>query len=54
VQPGQWYSFETTENLLDRFERAGYKAARIKSITLYASGHTFESYVTNVQLLASE
>ena len=54
VQPGQWFAFETTENLLDRFERAGYKAARIKSITLYASGHTFESYVTNVQLLASE
>jgi len=54
VPPSQWFSFETEENLLEVFEAAGYPAATIKSIAIYASGHTFESYVTNVQLLASE
>lgn len=48
---GTWQVY-TSPNLLEIFEANGTPAASIRSITLYASGHTFSSFVTDVQLLA--
>ncbi len=48
---GKWQIFDS-ENLLPVFAKAGAQAASIKSIILYASGHTFTSFVTDIQLLA--
>lgn len=48
---GEWQSYDS-DNLLETFERIGTPAATIRSVTLYASGHTFSSFVTDVQLLA--
>ena len=48
---GQWQIY-ASPNLLDVFEVNGTPAALIHTITLYASGHTFTSFVTDVQLLA--
>lgn len=53
VSLNQWTTFES-ENLLEAFNAANLKAAFLKSITVYASGHTFESLVTDVQLLVTE
>ena len=33
---------------------AGTPPAQVQSITIYASGHAFDSEITNVQLLGSE
>ena len=48
---GQWQPY-SSPNLLEVFEGHGTPAANIQSITIYASGHTFTSFVTDVQLLA--
>lgn len=48
---GQWQPY-ASPNLLEIFAAHGTPAATIQSITLYASGHTFTSFVTDVQLLA--
>jgi len=53
VAYNQWTTFESV-NLLEVFEAANLKAVTLKSITVYASGHTFESWVADVQLLVSE
>jgi hypothetical protein len=47
---GRWQSYESP-NLLEVFTESGNPAATIRSVTLYASGHTFTSFVTDVQLL---
>lgn len=48
---GQWQPY-ASPNLVEVFEELGTPAAFIQSITLYASGHTFTSFVSDVQLLA--
>jgi hypothetical protein len=48
---GRWQPYESP-NLLEIFSTIGNPAATIRSVTLYASGHTFSSFVTDVQLLA--
>jgi hypothetical protein len=53
ISPAQWQTVESG-NLLDIFRAAGAPAATIKSITFNASGHAFDSEITEVQLLASE
>lgn len=53
VSFNQWETFESN-NLLEAFNAAGLPAVTLKSITIYASGHAFESYVTDVQLLGAE
>ncbi len=53
IQVNQWKTFDS-ENLLDKFTAAGKPAVSIKSITIYASGHSFESFVADVQLLGAE
>jgi hypothetical protein len=53
VLQNEWAAIET-ENLVDLLREAGTPPAQIQSITLYASGHAFDSEITNVQLLGSE
>ncbi len=47
----KWQPYDSP-NLLEIFNATGTPATTIRSITLYASGHTFSSFVTDVQLLA--
>jgi hypothetical protein len=49
----QWKVYDS-ENLLDVWSEAGIPAAVIKSVTFLASGHTFNSFITDIQLLAAE
>jgi hypothetical protein len=49
----EWQTY-TSEDLLQRFALGGAQAATIQSITIYGEGHTFDSLVTDVQLLANE
>jgi len=53
IAPNQWQTVDSG-NLLEIFQAAGAPAVTIKSITLNGSGHSFDSEVTEVQLLASE
>jgi hypothetical protein len=48
---GKWQVYDSP-NLLEVFSGVGTPAAYLRSITLYASGHTFSSFITDVQLLA--
>lgn len=53
VDQNQWRTYES-DNLLAAARNAGASMARLKSISLYGSGHTFDSSVAQVQLLASD
>jgi hypothetical protein len=53
VPQNEWVPIET-ENLIDLLREAGAPPARIQAIKIYASGHAFDSEITNVQLLGSE
>ena len=53
VAANQWQTVDSG-NLLEIFQAAGAPAVTIKSITINGSGHSFDSEVTEVQLLASE
>jgi hypothetical protein len=48
---GKWQLYDSP-NLLDLFDANGTPAATVRSISIYASGHSFQSFVTDVQLLA--
>jgi hypothetical protein len=50
---GVWQTY-TSDDLLQAFAAAGAPASTIRSITIYGEGHSFESYFTDVQLLANE
>jgi hypothetical protein len=49
----QWQTYPS-DNLLTVFAANGAPAASIKSVTIYSEGHTYNSLVTDVQLLARE
>jgi len=51
VQPGNWYTYDSG-NLME--ELADTPPAVIKSLTIYASGHSFNAMVTEVDLLTQE
>jgi hypothetical protein len=51
VQEGNWRTYDS-ENLME--ELADAPPALIKSLTIYASGHSFHAMVTEVELLAQE
>lgn len=53
VFPNQWQTIDTA-NLLESFRAANMPAVILKSISIYGSGHSFESLVTEVQLLGAE
>jgi hypothetical protein len=52
-EQNQWQSYES-ENLLALFRANNAAAAILRTITVYASGHTFDSNVAQIRLLASE
>lgn len=47
-------AFYESENLLERLEQNGILPAQIKSITLIASGHSFETQIFDLALIAVE
>jgi hypothetical protein len=51
IPAGTWQTYESG-NLMEELEEA--PPAFIKSLTIYASGHSFHSMVTDVELLAEE
>jgi hypothetical protein len=51
--PGIWYTYES-ENLIPILARVGAPPVLIKSISIYASGHTYQSQVAEVELLGQE
>ena len=53
VQVGTWYEYDSP-NLIDEMAREGITPASIVAISVYASGHLFESQVAEVELLALE
>ena len=50
---GQWQEYKS-ENLLELFRSRSVAAAVLKSITVYGAGHSFDGYVTQMQLLVSD
>ncbi len=53
VQRGVWFFYDSPE-LLSAIREVGFEVVRLDAITIYASGHNFESYVAEVALLAQE
>ncbi len=53
VSQGVWQSIQT-ENLVDLFRTLNAPPAIIKSITVEAGGHSFDSAIANVKLLGAE
>ncbi len=56
IPPQAWYTFDSG-NLIDPENPVGpfeVPPALIKGVTIYASGHSFEALVTDVELLAQE
>ncbi len=52
--PYQQLVFYESENLLDNLQQLGIPPARIKSITIIASGHSFDTQVIDIALMAKE
>lgn len=50
---GQWQTYES-QNLIELFNTANAPVTVIKAVTVYASGHSYESSVAQVRLLASD
>jgi len=50
---GVWYSYES-DNLIPILTKVGSPPVFLKSISVYASGHTYQSQVAEVQLLGQE
>ena len=53
IANGAWHLYDSPD-LMKLLTRSGNPPALIKSISIYASGHSFESYVAEVELLAEE
>lgn len=51
VRQGEWYTFES-EDLIQLWKSRGTPPARINTIRIYASGHNYQSMVSEVYLLA--
>lgn len=51
VAPGVWYSYDSG-NLME--ELSATPPATVKEIVIYASGHSFRAFVSEVELLAQE
>ncbi len=53
ISNGVWFFIDTPE-LTELFATVGNPPATINAITIYASGHNFESFVSEVELLAQD
>jgi hypothetical protein len=56
IETGQWLTLDAPRNgnLLALMQARGIPAALLRSITIYAAGHQFNSNVAQIQLLASD
>ena len=52
--PYRQLGFYESDNLLEKLDQRGILPQRIKSITIIASGHTFDTEVVDIALLANE
>ena len=50
---GQWYPFES-DNLIPILNKIGSAPVFLRSISIYASGHTYESQVAEIELTGQE
>ena len=53
VPQGTWYAY-ASPNLIPLLSQDGQAPTAIKSITVYASGHTYQSAITEVELIGQE
>jgi hypothetical protein len=53
IANGVWYPYDSPD-LMSLLSTAGNPPATVNSISIYASGHSFESYVAEVELLAED
>jgi len=53
LEKDKWYVYDSP-NLVSLLSQAGLPPARILSVSLYASGHTYRSEVSRIELLAQE
>jgi hypothetical protein len=53
VPPNTWYSYDS-ENLIPLLSQDGKSPTLIKSITVYASGHAYQSIIAEVELIGQE
>lgn len=53
VVNGQWYPFESG-NLISILDKSGPPAVFLKSVAIYASGHTYQSQVAEIELTGQE
>ena len=53
LQSGVWYVYDSP-NLIEEMKAQGFVPASVRAVTVYASGHVFESQVSEVELLALE
>ncbi|MCX7680590.1 MAG: FecR family protein [Anaerolineae bacterium] len=53
VPADTWYSYDS-ENLVPQLSQLGRAPAQIKSITVYASGHTYRAAVAEIELIGQE
>ena len=53
VPEGTWYSYDSP-NLIPLISQDGQALALIKSITVYASGHTYQSTIAEAELIGQE
>lgn len=53
IQRGVWFIFESPD-LLQAIRSAGFQPVTLNTVTIYASGHRFESYVAEIALLAQD
>lgn len=53
VTQGSWFFYDSPE-LISLFKSAGFTPAVISAISIYAEGHAFDSYVSEVELLAGD
>lgn len=53
IQRGVWFIYESPD-LLQTIRNVGFQPVTLNTITIYASGHRFESYVAEIALLAQD
>ncbi|HJW84948.1 MAG TPA: hypothetical protein VJ754_11645 [Anaerolineae bacterium] len=53
IPPNTWFTYDSG-NLMDSLSVDGEKPARIMLITFYASGHSYRSAITDVELLVQD
>lgn len=54
VIPYQQPVFYESENLIEKLDQLGIPPAQVKSITIISSGHTFDTIIDNITLMARE